>query len=88
MTLADSTCRLLACDFDGGTWRLDAAAYAEAAAWAGVPAAVDVALTVAAITSGAKTWSKPELEAALAYEQANASRKGALAALEGALNGA
>ena len=35
--LTDSTCRLLICDFDGGTWRLDAAAYAEAAAWAGVP---------------------------------------------------
>ncbi len=42
VTLADSTCRLLACDFDGGTWRLDAAAYAEAAAWAGVPAAVEI----------------------------------------------
>jgi large subunit ribosomal protein L21 len=45
-------------------------------------------LTVAAITAGAKTWAKPELEAALAYEQANAKRKGALAALEGALGGA
>ncbi len=45
-------------------------------------------LTVAAIAAGAKTWTKPELEAALAYEQANAKRKGALAALEGALGGA
>jgi len=45
-------------------------------------------LTVAAITAGAKTWTKPELEAALAYEQAHAKRKGALAALEGALDGA
>jgi hypothetical protein len=27
--LTDSTCRLLICDFDGGTWRLDAAAFAE-----------------------------------------------------------
>jgi hypothetical protein len=31
----------LPCDFDGGTWRLDAAVYAEAAAWADVPAAVE-----------------------------------------------
>ena len=45
-------------------------------------------LTVAAITTGAKTWTKPELEAALAYEQAHAKRKGAVAALEGALDGA
>jgi large subunit ribosomal protein L21 len=45
-------------------------------------------LTVAAIAAGAKTWTKPELEAALAYEQAHAKRKGALAALEGALGGA
>jgi hypothetical protein len=42
VTLPDSTCCLLVCDFDGGTWRLDAAAYAEAAAWAGVPAAVEI----------------------------------------------
>ena len=40
--LTDSTCRLLICDFDGGTWRLDAAAYAEAAAWAGVLAAIEI----------------------------------------------
>ena len=45
-------------------------------------------LTVAAITAGTKTWDKAQLEAALAYEQENAARKGALAALEGALNGA
>ena len=42
MTLPDSTCRLLVCDFDGGTWRLDAAAYAEAAAWASMQAAVEI----------------------------------------------
>ena len=45
-------------------------------------------LTVAAITAGAKTWDKAQLEAALAYEQEHGKRKGALAALEGALNGA
>jgi large subunit ribosomal protein L21 len=58
-----------------------------AAASTGLPEGYEK-LTVAAITAGAKTWSKPELEAALAYEQANANRKGALAALEGALGGA
>jgi large subunit ribosomal protein L21 len=60
---------------------------AEAAAPSGLPEGYEK-LTVAAITAGAKTWTKPELEAALAYEQANAKRKGALAALEGALGGA
>jgi large subunit ribosomal protein L21 len=42
-------------------------------------------LTVAQVTEGAKTWNRPMLEAALEYEQANAARKGALAALESAL---
>jgi large subunit ribosomal protein L21 len=42
-------------------------------------------LTVAAISTEAKSWSRPELEAALAYEQGHAKRKGALAALESAL---
>jgi hypothetical protein len=42
-------------------------------------------MTVADIAEGAKTWRRPQLEAALAYEQANAARKGALAALESAL---
>ena len=42
-------------------------------------------LTVAAVSEGAKTWNRPMLEAALAYEQANANRKGAVAALESAL---
>jgi large subunit ribosomal protein L21 len=42
-------------------------------------------LTVAAISAAAKDWSRPELEAALAYEQEHANRKGALAALESAL---
>jgi large subunit ribosomal protein L21 len=42
-------------------------------------------MTVAEVTDGAKTWNRPMLEAALEYEQANAARKGAIAALESAL---
>jgi hypothetical protein len=42
-------------------------------------------MKVGDISAGAKEWDRPTLEAALAYEQANANRKGALAALEGAL---
>jgi len=53
VTLPDSTCRLLVCDFDGGTWRLDAAAYAQAAAWAGVPAAVEISRS----GDGAHVWT-------------------------------
>jgi len=42
-------------------------------------------MTVAQITAGAKEWSKAELGAALAHEQAGAARKGALAAIQSAL---
>jgi large subunit ribosomal protein L21 len=42
-------------------------------------------LTVAAISEAAPTWRRPQLEAALAYEQQHAQRKGAIAALEAAL---
>jgi len=42
-------------------------------------------MTVAQISEGSKSWNRPLLEAALAYEQANASRKGAISALESAL---
>jgi large subunit ribosomal protein L21 len=56
----------------------------EPAAPKGMPAGYEK-LTVAAIAEGAKTWRKPQLEAALAYEQEHAKRKGALAALESAL---
>ena len=42
-------------------------------------------MTVAEVTEGAKTWNRRLLEAALAYEQAHAQRKGALSALESAL---
>lgn len=50
----------------------------------GMPAGYEE-LTVAAIAEGAKTWRKPQLEAALEYEQEHAKRKGALAALGSAL---
>jgi large subunit ribosomal protein L21 len=42
-------------------------------------------MTVAQVSAGAKTWNRTLLEAALAYEQGHAARKGALAALESAL---
>jgi large subunit ribosomal protein L21 len=42
-------------------------------------------LKVADVTAAAKSWDRPLLEAALAYEQGHAKRKGALAALESAL---
>ena len=41
--------------------------------------------TVAQISEGAKSWNRPMLEAALAYEQEHAKRKGALSAIEHAL---
>ena len=42
-------------------------------------------LTVAQIKEAAATWKLAQVEAALAFEQANAARKGAIAALESAL---
>jgi len=42
-------------------------------------------LTVAQVTAGAKTWDAGQLAGALAYEKANAARKGAIAALEAAI---
>lgn len=39
--LRGDTCRLLACDFDGPTWPLDAVAYVDAARAAGIPAALE-----------------------------------------------
>jgi large subunit ribosomal protein L21 len=41
--------------------------------------------TVADITDKSKRWKLEQLEAALEYEQANANRKGAIAALESAI---
>jgi large subunit ribosomal protein L21 len=51
----------------------------------GMPSGYE-AMTVAQISEGSKTWNRPMLEAAHTYEQAHAARKGALAALESALN--
>ena len=42
-------------------------------------------MTVAQVKEAAATWNHAQLEAALAFEQANAARKGAIAALESAL---
>jgi large subunit ribosomal protein L21 len=42
-------------------------------------------MTVAEITEHASEWRRPNIEAALEYERANANRKGAIAALEHAL---
>ena len=42
-------------------------------------------LTVAQIAEAASGWRRPNLEAALEHERANANRKGAVAALESAL---
>ena len=50
----------------------------------GMPAGYEE-LTVAAIKEQSSGWTRPMLEAALAYEQAHGKRKGALAAIEGAL---
>jgi large subunit ribosomal protein L21 len=50
----------------------------------GMPAGYEE-LTVAAIKEQSTGWTRPMLEAALEYEQAHGKRKGALAALESAL---
>ncbi len=50
----------------------------------GMPSGYE-AMTVAQVSEGAKTWNRPMLQAALAYEQAHAARKGAISALESAL---
>jgi len=39
--LPDDTCRLIACDFDGSTWRLDACAFVDAAHAAQIPVALE-----------------------------------------------
>jgi large subunit ribosomal protein L21 len=57
---------------------------AEAPAATALPAGY-ADLTVAQIKEGASEWDRPAVEAALEYEQANAARKGAIAALESAL---
>ena len=50
----------------------------------GMPAGYE-ALTVAAIKEQSAGWSRPMLDAALAYEQSHGKRKGALTALESAI---
>jgi large subunit ribosomal protein L21 len=50
----------------------------------GMPSGYE-SMTVAQVSEGSKTWNRPMLEAALAYEQAHAARKGAVSALESAL---
>jgi large subunit ribosomal protein L21 len=64
--------------------KADAAPKAEPVAPEGLPDGY-ADMTVADISRQAKTWERPALEAALAYERENASRKGALSALESAL---
>ena len=51
--LPGDTCRLLACDFDKATWRLDVQAYCEAAEAAGVPTAVELSRS----GDGAHVWT-------------------------------
>jgi large subunit ribosomal protein L21 len=51
---------------------------------AGLPAGYE-GLTVAEVREQVEGWSAAEVAAALAYEQANAARKGAIAVLESAL---
>jgi len=50
----------------------------------GMPADYE-SLTVAEIKAKSAEWNRPMLEAALEFEQANAARKGAIAAIESAL---
>jgi hypothetical protein len=42
-------------------------------------------MTIADIQENVSSWRRPNIEAALEYEKANANRKGAVAALEAAL---
>jgi superfamily II DNA or RNA helicase len=51
--LVGDTCRLLVCDFDKSSWKLDAQAYVEAAEAAGVPAAVEISRS----GDGAHVWT-------------------------------
>ena len=55
------------------------------AAAAATPPAGYEEMTIAQIKEAAASWKPAQIEAALAYEQANAARKGAIAALEAAL---
>jgi large subunit ribosomal protein L21 len=61
-----------------------AAPKAAAAAPAGVPEGY-AEMTVAQVKEASASWDRAQVEAALAYEQEHGKRKGAIAALEGAL---
>jgi large subunit ribosomal protein L21 len=77
--------------------KTEAAAKAEAPAKAAAPAAAEAPtrtahppkgyedMTIADIQENVSGWRRPNIEAALEYERANANRKGAIAALESAL---
>jgi superfamily II DNA or RNA helicase len=51
--LVGDTCRLLVCDFDRASWKLDAQAYVEASDAAGVPTAVEISRS----GNGAHVWT-------------------------------
>jgi large subunit ribosomal protein L21 len=65
--------------------KAEAAAAPEAPARTAHPPKGYDELTVAQIAEAASGWRRPNLEAALEHERANANRKGAIAALESAL---
>ncbi len=65
---------------------VEAAPVAEAGEASGAPEGYE-SMTVAQVKTETKGWSVAELEAALEYERAHADRKGAVAALESALQG-
>ena len=65
--------------------KAEAPAPAEAPARTAHPPKGYEEMTVAEIAAQAPEWRRPNLEAALEHEQANAKRKGAIAALESAL---
>ena len=72
----------------GGTQRRRAAAKTEAAPAEETPKGMPKGyadMTVAQISEAAPGWNRPMLEAALEYERAHAERKGAVGAIESAL---
>ena len=70
--LVGDTCRLLVCDFDKSSWKLDAQAYVEAADAAGVPAAAEISRS----GNGAHVWTF--LTAPVSASQARAMGAGLL----------
>ena len=62
-----------------------AAAAAEASARTAHPPKGYEEMSIAEIKEHVSGWRRPNIEAALEFEQANANRKGAIAALESAL---